>query len=97
LTKKKKSVYLRENSYLEDYYKLVLENSQDSAYLYHSDVFFVRAALAEKLGYVPSLREVEAAMKDAGWNENRVCIAMSKESSKPYRKGGSVPPGNTNV
>jgi hypothetical protein len=69
LTKKKKSVYLRENNYLEDYYQSVLDGKDDLIYLYHSDVFFVRAALAERLGYVPSLLEVETAMKAVGWGE----------------------------
>jgi hypothetical protein len=69
LTKKKKSVQLRENSYLEDYYDLILQDKQDLAILYHSDVFYVRAALAERLGYVPSLLEVETAMKAVGWGE----------------------------
>lgn len=69
MTKKKKSVYLRENSYLEDYYSSVLEGREDKIYLYHSDVFFVRAALAEKLGYVPTLLEVDEAMRAVGWSD----------------------------
>jgi hypothetical protein len=70
LTKKKKSVQLRENSYLEDYYDLILQDKQDLAILYHSDVFYVRAALAERLGYVPSLLEVDTAMKAIGWSDS---------------------------
>jgi len=76
LTHKKKSIYLRENSYLEDYYQAILDNKDQFVYLYHSDVFFVRAALATKLGYVPSLLECEAAMKAVGW----------RESSKRHKK-----------
>jgi hypothetical protein len=69
LTKKKKSVYLREDRYLEDYYDAVLSDKQDLVYLYHSDVFYVRTALAERLGYVPTLLEVDAAMRAVGWSE----------------------------
>jgi hypothetical protein len=69
LTKKKKSVQLRENFYLDDYYTAVLEGKQDKVYLYHSDVFFVRAALAERLGYVPTLLAVDEAMRSAGWSD----------------------------
>lgn len=76
MTHKKKSIYLRENSYLEDYYQAILDNKDQFVYLYHSDVFFVRAALATKLGYVPSLLECEAAMKAVGW----------RESSKRHKK-----------
>jgi nitrogenase molybdenum-iron protein alpha/beta subunit len=71
LTDKKKSIQLRENSYLEDYYQAVLEDKQDMVYLYHSDVFFVRAALAARLGHEPTLADTEAAMRKSGWKEHR--------------------------
>lgn len=67
----KKSIQLRETSYLEDYYRAVIEDKHQNVYLYHSDVFFVRAALAVKLGYLPTLLEIESAMKEFGWRESR--------------------------
>lgn len=67
----KKSIQLRENYYLEDYYQAVLEEKQDLVYLYHSDVFFVRAALEQKLGVKPTLADTEKAMKLMGWKEHR--------------------------
>lgn len=36
-------------------------------YLYHSDVFFVRAAIERRLGFLPTLLEVECVMKECGW------------------------------
>jgi nitrogenase molybdenum-iron protein alpha/beta subunit len=63
----KKSIQLRENYYLEDYYQAVLEEKQDLVYLYHSDVFFVRAALEQRLGVKPTLKDTETAMKLMGW------------------------------
>lgn len=65
----KKSIQLRENCYLEDYYQAVLEEKQDQVYLYHSDVFYVRAALAERLGHLPTLLDTETAMRNVGWRE----------------------------
>ena len=72
MTDKKKSIQLRENYYLEDYYQAVLEEKQDLVYLYHSDVFFVRAALEQKLGVKPTLVDTEKAMKLMGWKEHRI-------------------------
>lgn len=63
----KKSIQLRENYYLEDYYQSVLEEKQDMVYLYHSDVFYVRAALEKRLGVKPMLKDTETAMKLMGW------------------------------
>jgi hypothetical protein len=67
----KKSIQLRENYYLDDYYQAVLDGKQDLVYLYHSDVFYVRAALESKLGVLPSLKDTETAMKLMGWKEYR--------------------------
>jgi hypothetical protein len=72
LTKKKKSVQLRENRYLEDYYAALLEGRQDKVFLYHSDVFYVRTALATRLGYVPSLLETDMAMRACGWDDGPI-------------------------
>jgi hypothetical protein len=71
LTMAKKSIQLRENYYLDDYYQAVLDGKQDLVYLYHSDVFYVRAALESKLGVLPSLKDTETAMKLMGWKEYR--------------------------
>ena len=69
LTPKKKSIQLRDNSYLEDYYQAILDNKDQYVLLYHSDVFFVRAALRERLGYTPSLAECDSAMRAVGWKD----------------------------
>lgn len=75
----KKSIQLRETSYLEDYYRAVIEDKHQNVYLYHSDVFFVRAALAVRLGYLPTLLEVESAMKGSGWKESRKVFPTGKQ------------------
>ena len=59
----KKSIQLRENYYLDDYYQAVLDGKQDLVYLYHSDVFYVRAALESKLGVLPSLKDTESSLR----------------------------------
>lgn len=39
--------------------------------MFHSDVYYVRAALEKHTGYVFSLLSVEEAMKAEGWKEQR--------------------------
>jgi len=59
LTMAKKSIQLRENYYLDDYYQAVLDGKQDLVYLYHSDVFYVRAALESKR-LMNSLKDIKS-------------------------------------
>lgn len=68
----KKTVYLRDNFVLEDFYNAVRMNRLESLHVPHSDVFFVRAALRERTGILFPLASVEAAMKKEGWSESRV-------------------------
>ena len=43
----------------------------DKLHLFHSDVYYVRAALEKKTGYVFPLDDVETAMRAEGWKEHR--------------------------
>jgi hypothetical protein len=69
LTKKKKTVYLRDNSVLEDFYAAVVGNYLDNLHVPHSDVFFVRAALRERTGNLFPLAHVESCMRSLGWRK----------------------------
>ena len=40
-------------------------------HLFHSDVYYVRAALEKNTGYVFPLDRVEEAMRAEGWKEHR--------------------------
>jgi hypothetical protein len=42
----------------------------DKICLYHSDVYYCRAAIEKRSGFLFSLPEVEKAMKAEGWREN---------------------------
>ena len=37
--------------------------------LYHSDVYYCRAAIEKRSGFLFSLPEVEKAMRDEGWRD----------------------------
>lgn len=43
----------------------------DKLHLFHSDVYYVRAALEKNTGYVFPLDKVEDAMRAEGWKEHR--------------------------
>lgn len=43
----------------------------DKLHLFHSDVYYVRAALEKRTGYVFPLDAVENAMRAEGWKEHR--------------------------
>jgi hypothetical protein len=68
----KKKVQLRDNYVLEDFYLAVRNNRLDSIHVPHSDVFFVKAAMEDKLQMKFKLVDIEAAMRAEGWNESRV-------------------------
>ena len=68
----RKKVQLRDKFVLEDFYTAVRNNRLDSIHVPHSDVFFVKAAMENRLGMEFKLVDVEAAMRAEGWNESRV-------------------------
>ena len=43
----------------------------DNVHIPHSDVYFVRAALEKRTGYLFPLDRVEAAMKAEGWKDRK--------------------------
>ena len=69
MTKKKKKVYLNDNSVLEDFYKAVQENRLDRVHIPHSDVFYVRVAIEDRSGIRYPLELIETAMKQQGWKK----------------------------
>ena len=68
----KKKVQLRDDYVLEDFYTAVRNNRLESIHVPHSDVFFVKAAMEDRLKMKFKLVDVEAAMRAEGWNESRV-------------------------
>lgn len=68
----RKKVQLRDSYVLEDFYMAVRNNRLDSIHVPHSDVFFVKAAMENRLGMKFTLKDIEAAMRAEGWNESRV-------------------------
>jgi hypothetical protein len=68
----KKKVQLRDDYVLEDFYTAVRNNRLESIHVPHSDVFFVKAAMEDRLKVKFKLVDVEAAMRAEGWNESRV-------------------------
>ena len=60
------------NSPPYSYYKAVMDGiakDKDSVKMFHSDVYYVRAALESRTGYVFPLPAVERAMKAEGWSK----------------------------
>ena len=47
----------------------IAKDKIDSVSLYHSDVYYVRAALEKHTGFVIPLPRVEKAMKAEGWTK----------------------------
>ena len=68
----RKKVHLRDNFVLEDFYVAVRNNRLDSIHVPHSDVFFVKIAMENRLGMKFTLKDVEAAMRAEGWSESRI-------------------------
>ena len=60
------------NSPPYSYYKAVMDSiakDKENVKMFHSDVYYVRAAMEARTGYVFSLPAVEKAMKAEGWNK----------------------------
>jgi len=47
----------------------IAKDKIDSVSLFHSDVYYTRAALEKHTGYLFSLPQVEKAMKAEGWSK----------------------------
>lgn len=58
-------------SYLSQAYYALLNNKTDESAFFHSDVFYVRAALEKRTGLVFPLDEVEDAMIAEGWRKSK--------------------------
>lgn len=58
-------------SVLNEAYLAIHKGFVDRIDMFHSDVYYVRAALEKHTGYVFSLLSVEEAMKAEGWKEQR--------------------------
>jgi hypothetical protein len=54
----------------------------DKLHLFHSDVYYVRAALEKNSGYVFPLDDVEAAMRAEGWKEHRHLPRKKQDGNK---------------
>lgn len=67
----KKSL-LRDKFVLEDFYQAVVSGRLDSVHVPHSDVFFVKAAMEDRLSMKFTLEDIERAMRAEGWSESRV-------------------------
>ena len=51
-------------------------------HLFHSDVYYVRAAMEKHTGYVFPLDRVEDAMRAEGWKEHRHLPKKDKHDQK---------------
>lgn len=65
----KKKIYLKDNSVLSDFYNAIKKDKLYSIHIYHSDVFYVRAAIKSRSGIKYTLQHIESAMKLEGWNK----------------------------
>jgi hypothetical protein len=54
----------------------------DKLHLFHSDVYYVRAAMEKRTGYVFPLDKVEEAMRAEGWKEHRHLPRKDKYDQK---------------
>jgi hypothetical protein len=54
----------------------------DKMHLFHSDVYYVRAALEKNTGYVFPLDKVEEAMRAEGWKEHRHLPKKKRHGNK---------------
>ena len=67
-----KKTLLRDEFVLEDFYSAVQAGRLDSTHVPHSDVFFVKAAMEDKLNIKFTLEDIERAMRAEGWSESRI-------------------------
>ena len=67
----KKSVQLYTDNVIEEFYNAVINNNLNKLHIPHSDVFYVRAAVAAPYGRSFTLKEVEDAMIAEGWSESK--------------------------
>lgn len=67
-----KKTLLRDEFVLEDFYSAIQAGRLDSTHVPHSDVFFVKAAMEDKLQMKFTLEDVERAMRAEGWSESRI-------------------------
>lgn len=51
-------------------------------HLFHSDVYYVRAAMEKRTGYVFPLPAVEDAMRAEGWKEHRHLPKKKQQGNK---------------
>lgn len=58
-------------SILKEVYVAMHNGCLDNIHIYHSDVYYVRAALEKHTGFLLSLPLVEQAMKDEGWRDRK--------------------------
>ena len=69
MTLAKKSVKLYTDNVLEAFYRAICTNSLDRLHIPHSDVFYVREAVAARYGRSFTFKHVEDAMRAEGWKE----------------------------
>lgn len=67
-----KKTLLRDEFVLEDFYSAVQAGRLDSTHVPHSDVFFVKAAMEDRLNMKFTLEDIERAMRAEGWSESRI-------------------------
>jgi len=65
----KKSVKLRTDNVLEEFYNHVLSGKLEELHIPHSDVFYVREAVQNHYGKPFTLEHVEWAMREEGWTD----------------------------
>lgn len=69
LTMGRKSVKLRTEDVITQFYKHVLDGNLENLHIPHSDVFYVREAVQNYYGKPFTLEHVEWAMKMEGWKD----------------------------
>jgi len=65
----KKSVKLCTDNVLGEFYRHVMDGNLEDLHIPHSDVFYVRKAVAAHYGRSFTLEHVEWAMKAEGWTD----------------------------
>ena len=59
------------HSYFDTCMNAIAKDKADSMLLFHSDVYYVRAAIEKHTGYMVPLMDVEKAMRAEGWKKDR--------------------------
>lgn len=54
---------------MSDFYNAIKKDKLHSIHIYHSDVFYVRAAIESRSGIKYTLQHIESAMKAEGWRK----------------------------